>query len=847
MDGEQLNQKEATGRLSDVLEEVNKDRTANGMGTIMQQVWKDVEPPGGVIIRIQAIPVKENYVCVFTLSLDQQQERQTNRTNCEPLMSAVVRKLLLNMGDFADTMLNGTEILDTESQLFIVQSMYCLMEGLYEDKMGLSPRGQQNRDLSTWIYSVLKDSNGEECESVRYFLINFRYYISPANLMNSLALRLMLALSMHTPESRKSVNQIDVTRIVNFLRQWIPHHPYDVTDQTLSIANKILALTPSPGAPDTFGSILSLDIGFLKPNSLKRPSRDEERPIIKDRVFDYDSAEIARQFTLLSQRRFCSVECIELTQQKWSNRDTDTSLNVQSLIDHCNKMTSYVNSCIVTMEDRGDRSEILQTFIEVADECLNHHDYETAFIISIALSQSSISRLKKSWKRIDEKARRKWIKVTEATDASFNYKSYRNTLRALYADPNTRNTPVIPYIAITLRDITFIEENPLYKERLYINDVSLRHILRAENAKDRIRLMGQTISEIFHYQKHCHSFFTNIHLQTLIHNGIHAAWMNEKEIYEQSKRVVRKIFKILLTSAKEDILSAPSQAQMFENRMGTIKRRSSLGIALSGLVRKVSLDEHSPRKSSSASNSRAESPTLGSPRSSGGKPRSPRVSTSSELPTLSFSSTTTSHTTHVAMDIDGTYERSVLNNIRAFFWTSALLQFAFSGPIIYLTATTHEPFPGLSEMVTVMMLSAFAAYSSLSALIATEPRRRFYKLLATMEFPVLLMMAWTAAHLFLTQPFSILQVVAAFAGFSALSFRLGGWYVIIKDNMAYEKSSLPLRYSEMSSGESYSEGFTALVSEEQRGKQSVTYQFKPQTYVYLPEFAVQQPLPSIHL
>jgi len=86
------------------------------------------------------------------------------------------------------------------------------------------------------------------------------------------------------------------------------------------------------------------------------------------------------------------------------------------------------------------RAAYIEKFINIGEKCLhNYNNFNTLMAIISGLNNSAISRLKKNWMAISDKAKETFKKLEELMTLDSNFKRYREFVA-------TKTSPVVPYM-----------------------------------------------------------------------------------------------------------------------------------------------------------------------------------------------------------------------------------------------------------------------------------------------------------------------------------------------------------------------------------------------------------------
>jgi hypothetical protein len=89
------------------------------------------------------------------------------------------------------------------------------------------------------------------------------------------------------------------------------------------------------------------------------------------------------------------------------------------------------------------RTRLIEFFIDLADACIEKNNFASAMGILSGLSDSSLLRMKETFKEIDKSHAEKLQKVESALDLSNNYKNYFAKLRELSAKEGNVYIPMM--------------------------------------------------------------------------------------------------------------------------------------------------------------------------------------------------------------------------------------------------------------------------------------------------------------------------------------------------------------------------------------------------------------------
>lgn len=150
------------------------------------------------------------------------------------------------------------------------------------------------------------------------------------------------------------------------------------------------------------------------------------------------------------------ISAKDFLNQSWMRKDQFAVLapGLHALTMRFNALASWASYEIVNPENIKDRTSVIGFFIALADALFHLRDYSGFVALMSGLNNASVSRLKKSFAKLSSKQ----MLITEQMEAWASPKDNYRVMRQLWA---IAQPPAVPFIALTVKDLTFIEDgNP---------------------------------------------------------------------------------------------------------------------------------------------------------------------------------------------------------------------------------------------------------------------------------------------------------------------------------------------------------------------------------------------------
>ncbi|XP_053309410.1 rap guanine nucleotide exchange factor-like 1 [Spea bombifrons] len=125
--------------------------------------------------------------------------------------------------------------------------------------------------------------------------------------------------------------------------------------------------------------------------------------------------------------------------------------NLELLLQRCSEVQHWVSTQTLLCEGPARRTQLLKKFIKTAAICKQNQDLLSFFAIVMGLDNGAVSRLRVTWEKLPGKFKNLFRKFENLTDPCRNHKSYREMVTRM-------RPPVIPFIPLILKDLTFLHE-----------------------------------------------------------------------------------------------------------------------------------------------------------------------------------------------------------------------------------------------------------------------------------------------------------------------------------------------------------------------------------------------------
>eukprot|EP01114_Cavostelium_apophysatum_P016145 TRINITY_DN4540_c0_g2_i1.p1 TRINITY_DN4540_c0_g2~~TRINITY_DN4540_c0_g2_i1.p1 ORF type:complete len:644 (-),score=208.55 TRINITY_DN4540_c0_g2_i1:18-1949(-) len=404
-----------------------------------------------------------------------EQNSKANKEKMDALLEKAVDAMVLQSGSLAAS--------DDES--WMTSAIHSLLTvNLNENEVLVEEQDKKNKvisaaDIQTLIHNLSKTDVSKDDTYVKQFLLSFRYFLTPGLLLKKMILKYLTLGSV----DEKGLTS-DHKRILDVLDLWVKYHFYDFEsdiDLLKSLQTFISGTLMNSSATTKIGTNFLRNINKQmhqadNESDQSSPHAYAEQEIArKVNVMDYSASEVANQMTLYVFEILKAVKPMELYSQSWNKEGGAVqSPNVHALIQHFNRISTWIAASVVTCPNLKKRIAALKHFVNIAWAAYGNRDYETTFTIVLALSQQYIFRLAQTWKGLDAVTSKQWEKLQHFTSFRGNYKVYRNKMKHQLAAQGSAS--MIPYFGLYLKDLSLLEENANFTQKGAVNFLKMRRV-----------------------------------------------------------------------------------------------------------------------------------------------------------------------------------------------------------------------------------------------------------------------------------------------------------------------------------------------------------------------------------
>ncbi|KAF2903197.1 hypothetical protein ILUMI_02999 [Ignelater luminosus] len=308
------------------------------------------------------------------------------------------------------------------------------------------------------------------------FLLSSRLFIKPHDLLAKI--RSLCETQQGLGSTTSGATQPGLFRfaehLVQLLAEWTETFPYDFRDER--VMQHVRTITQQCCS---LSSSLRANVSSLLHNLLQRLTALEayekyleDTPLSSDENIDITEIcpkpeILAQQLTHVELERLSYIGPEEFVQAfakenphiETSFKDMKKTRNLEQYVQWFNKLSYFVATQVIRHLKKKQRVRVVEYWIETGRECFNIGNFNSLMAIIAGLNMSPVSRLKKTWHKIQSG---KFAILEHQMDPSSNFSSYRSTLKAAMwrsaGATDQRQRIVIPFFSLLVKDLYFLNQ-----------------------------------------------------------------------------------------------------------------------------------------------------------------------------------------------------------------------------------------------------------------------------------------------------------------------------------------------------------------------------------------------------
>ncbi|XP_056654363.1 rap guanine nucleotide exchange factor 3 isoform X4 [Monodelphis domestica] len=209
-----------------------------------------------------------------------------------------------------------------------------------------------------------------------------------------------------------------------------------------------------------------------------------------------------------------------------------TTANLERFMRRFNELQYWVATELCLCSMPGLRTQLLRKFIKLASHLKEQKNLNSFFAVMFGLSNSAISRLAHTWERLPHKVRKLYSALERLLDPSWNHRVYRLALTKL-------SPPIIPFMPLLLKDMTFIHEGNRTLVESLINFEKMRMMARTVRMLHHCRSHGSVpLSPLRSRVSHVHEDSQTVRISTCSEQSLSARNLASARAYIQQLKVI---------------------------------------------------------------------------------------------------------------------------------------------------------------------------------------------------------------------------------------------------------------------------------------------------------------------
>ncbi|TMS06769.1 Rap guanine nucleotide exchange factor 4 [Larimichthys crocea] len=164
------------------------------------------------------------------------------------------------------------------------------------------------------------------------------------------------------------------------------------------------------------------------------------------------SKDVAYHMTSYDWELFHCVHELELIYHTFGRQNVKkTTVNLDLFLRRFNEIQFWVITEMCLCSQLSKRVQLLKKFIKIAAHCKEYRNLNAFYAIVMGLSNPAVCRLSQTWEKLPSKFKKFYTEFENLMDPSRNHRAYRLTVSKL-------EPPIIPFMPLLIKDMTFIHE-----------------------------------------------------------------------------------------------------------------------------------------------------------------------------------------------------------------------------------------------------------------------------------------------------------------------------------------------------------------------------------------------------
>jgi len=301
------------------------------------------------------------------------------------------------------------------------------------------------RDLVAW-FLVHSTQDMKSNKDFSAFLLCYDKFCSPAEFVQ-------IVQSVWKSKLRNFPYGIEA-RLINFLRQYLlsPAMHQSVKEDLEAKEELYQFCTEQLTGIYRQHCLGMLDLIKLVRSSteVKEEPRKEHKvdDLAEARLWKMSSNDLVQLLTEQEEQLFSKLEVSEFINQRWQ-KQPELAPNLVALAANFNKVSCWTAHSILSQPTNKDRARMFAKFVRVAKQLLEIGNYQTGAAVLSGVRSRPVERLSELKEEMNMRHVERMEKLAAKVSPEKNYAEYRTL-------PTT--PPCIPFLAVYLRDLTFIDE-----------------------------------------------------------------------------------------------------------------------------------------------------------------------------------------------------------------------------------------------------------------------------------------------------------------------------------------------------------------------------------------------------